>query len=72
MTVESPSLLRETGAVIRAVFHIVIWTAALMGASQTATRSRIFFARRELRKLLGADPRLSAHVQALLESGGAR
>jgi RNA polymerase sigma-70 factor (ECF subfamily) len=44
--------------------------AALMGASATATRSRIFFARRELRKLLVKHPRLSGHVQALLEQGG--
>jgi len=52
--------------------HSVEEVASLMGASQTATRSRIFFARRELRKLLSADPRLSEHVAALLDSQGAR
>jgi RNA polymerase sigma-70 factor (ECF subfamily) len=46
--------------------------ASLMGASETATRSRVFFARRELRGLLGADPRLAAHVEALLAPGGGR
>lgn len=49
--------------------HSVEEVAALMGASQTATRSRVFFARRELRKLLNADRRLSDHVDALLEGG---
>jgi RNA polymerase sigma-70 factor (ECF subfamily) len=43
--------------------------ASLMGASQTATRSRIFFARRELKRLLTRSPRLSAHVAALLQGG---
>lgn len=33
--------------------------AALMGASQTTTRSRVFFARRALRTLIAADPDLS-------------
>jgi len=33
--------------------------AALMKASQTTTRSRVFFARRALRKLISADPSLS-------------
>ena len=47
--------------------HSVEDIAVLMGASQTATRSRIFFARRELQKLLRASPRLSEHVDALLE-----
>jgi RNA polymerase sigma-70 factor (ECF subfamily) len=42
--------------------------AALTGASRTAVRSRIFFGRRELRKLLDADPRLSAHIEAVLSS----
>jgi RNA polymerase sigma-70 factor (ECF subfamily) len=44
--------------------------AVLMGASQTATRSRVFFARRELRKLLAADARLSEQVAALLALDG--
>ena len=52
--------------------HSVEEVAALMGASQTATRSRIFFARRELRKLMGADKRIAEHVQSLIESGGNR
>ena len=52
--------------------HSVEEVAALMGASQTATRSRIFFARRELRKLMGADKRIAEHVQTLIESGGNR
>ena len=47
--------------------HSIEEVAALMGASQTATRSRVFFARRELRKLLQSDKRLSEHVEALLE-----
>jgi RNA polymerase sigma-70 factor (ECF subfamily) len=50
--------------------HSIEEVAALMGASQTATRSRVFFARRELRKLLAEDPRLSEHVAALI--GGER
>jgi DNA-directed RNA polymerase specialized sigma24 family protein len=33
--------------------------AALMGASQTTTRSRVFFARRALRSLIKEDPGLS-------------
>jgi RNA polymerase sigma-70 factor, ECF subfamily len=49
--------------------HSVEEVAALMGASQTATRSRVFFARRELRKLLSSDARLAEHVSALLEGG---
>jgi RNA polymerase sigma-70 factor (ECF subfamily) len=50
--------------------HSIEEVAALMGASQTATRSRVFFARRELRKLLQSDKRLSEHVEALLEGTG--
>ena len=50
--------------------HSIEEVAALMSASQTATRSRVFFARRELRKLLADDARLSEHVAALL--GGDR
>lgn len=46
--------------------------ASLMGATQTATRSRVFFARRELRKRLTKSPKLAAHVAALLERGGER
>ena len=46
--------------------------ASLMGATQTATRSRVFFARRELRKRLSSDKRMAAHVAALLETGGSR
>ena len=49
--------------------HSVEEVAALMGASQTATRSRVFFARRELRKLFSSDRRLAEHVAALLEGG---
>ena len=49
--------------------HSIEDIAVLMGASQTATRSRVFFARRELRKLLTHDRRLSEHVTALLEIG---
>lgn len=33
VSVQSPSTLRETGLVARAVVHIVLWSAALMGAS---------------------------------------
>jgi zinc transport system substrate-binding protein len=33
VVVRSPSLLRETGGVIRAVAHIAFWTALVMGAS---------------------------------------
>lgn len=40
--------------------------AALMGASQTATRSRVFFARRALRSLICDDPALSDLATALL------
>lgn len=45
--------------------------AALMKATQTATRSRMYFARRELRKLVKADPELRELV-AELASGKAR
>jgi len=47
--------------------------AALMSTSQTTTRSRVFFARRALRKLIRADRELSAWTAALLgeEPGGA-
>jgi RNA polymerase sigma-70 factor, ECF subfamily len=40
--------------------------AALMGASQTATRSRVFFARRALRALISDDPALSDLAVSLL------
>ncbi len=40
--------------------------AALTGASSTATRSRLFFARRELRALIKADPELSALASSVL------
>jgi len=40
--------------------------AALMGSSQTTTRSRVFFARRALRKLIRADRQLSGLTSALL------
>lgn len=40
--------------------------AALMGATQTATRSRVFFAKRELRALIAADPELSQLAEAFL------
>jgi RNA polymerase sigma-70 factor (ECF subfamily) len=43
--------------------------ATLMGATETATRSRVFFARRELRALIAQDPALSAHVRDLLSPG---
>jgi RNA polymerase sigma-70 factor (ECF subfamily) len=42
--------------------------AALMQATQTATRSRTFFARRELRKLIASDPELRELASALLET----
>jgi RNA polymerase sigma-70 factor (ECF subfamily) len=41
--------------------------AALMGATQTATRSRTFFARRELRSLIDSDPELCELAEVLLE-----
>ena len=31
--VQPPSLMRETGGVIRAVFHIIFWSAAVMGTT---------------------------------------
>ena len=40
--------------------------AALMGATQTATRSRMYFARRELRKLIRADAELRELAEGLL------
>jgi RNA polymerase sigma-70 factor, ECF subfamily len=42
--------------------------AALMGASQTATRSRVFFARRELRALIAADAQLTELASTLMGS----
>lgn len=45
--------------------------AALMSTSQTTTRSRVFFARRALRKLIRADRELNAWTATLLgESAG--
>jgi RNA polymerase sigma-70 factor (ECF subfamily) len=41
--------------------------AALMKATQTATRSRVFFARRELRKLIASDQELREWADALLD-----
>ena len=49
--------------------HTIDEVARLMDASVAATRSRVFFARRELRRLLTTDARLSAHVDALLDVG---
>ena len=40
--------------------------AALMGASQSTTRSRVFFARRELRSLIAADPELTELASDML------
>lgn len=40
--------------------------AALMRATQTATRSRMYFARRELRKIILKDPELNAMADVLL------
>lgn len=40
--------------------------AELTGASLSATRSRIFYAQKELRELAAADP----HLRELLEGGG--
>jgi RNA polymerase sigma-70 factor (ECF subfamily) len=40
--------------------------AALMNASSTATRSRVFFARRELRQLIAEDPMLSSYAESIL------
>jgi RNA polymerase sigma-70 factor (ECF subfamily) len=40
--------------------------AALMGASQTTTRSRVFFARRALRAKIAADPELAELAQSLM------
>jgi RNA polymerase sigma-70 factor (ECF subfamily) len=42
--------------------------AALMKATQTATRSRTFFARRELRKLIASDAELRELASTLLET----
>jgi RNA polymerase sigma-70 factor, ECF subfamily len=44
--------------------------AALMRATHTATRSRTFFARRELRKLIVSDPELRELASVLLEGAG--
>jgi len=47
--------------------------AALMSATQTATRSRMYFARRELRKLISSDAELRDWSSALLNrSAGGR
>lgn len=47
--------------------------AALMNATRTATRSRMFFARRELRALIAGDPELSEWAKGMLPraAGGA-
>jgi hypothetical protein len=37
--VQSPSVVRETGLVLRAVAHITIWSAAIMGASRCHGRT---------------------------------
>ena len=49
--------------------HSVEEIAALTGASQTAVKSRLFFARRELQAMVKADPALAERAQLLL--GGA-
>jgi RNA polymerase sigma-70 factor (ECF subfamily) len=41
--------------------------AALMKSTQTATRSRMYFARRELRKLIASDPELRDWAKVLLK-----
>lgn len=41
--------------------------ASLMGATQTATRSRIFFARREMRAIFRSTPELRELASALLD-----
>jgi RNA polymerase sigma-70 factor (ECF subfamily) len=41
--------------------------ASLTGASRTAVKSRLFFARRELRAILESDPELRELVDALLD-----
>jgi hypothetical protein len=41
-----------------------------MDATETATRSRVFFARRELRALIASDPVLSAYVAEALAHDG--
>ncbi len=48
--------------------------AALMKATQAATRSRMFFARRELRKLIISDPELASLADGMLKKavGGER
>jgi RNA polymerase sigma-70 factor, ECF subfamily len=45
--------------------------ASAMQATQTATRSRMFFARRELRTLVAADPELAEHAAGLLRRASA-
>jgi RNA polymerase sigma-70 factor (ECF subfamily) len=52
--------------------HSVEEVAALMDATSTATRSRVFFARRELRKLVACDPHLLALVEGLMLQRGQR
>jgi RNA polymerase sigma-70 factor (ECF subfamily) len=43
--------------------------AALMDATQTTTRSRMYFARRELRKLIMSDPALEEWTSTLFKHG---
>ena len=50
--------------------HSTREVAQLMDATETATRSRIFLARRALRKLIAADRHLSESAQLLLEGRG--
>jgi RNA polymerase sigma-70 factor (ECF subfamily) len=50
--------------------HSVEEVAALMGASRTATKSRLFFARRELQAMVKRDPVLRARALSLLGEEG--
>jgi RNA polymerase sigma-70 factor (ECF subfamily) len=49
--------------------HSVAEIAMLMNATPTATRSRMFFARRELRKVIRSDPHFSELAEVVLPQG---
>ena len=80
--VRSPSVLRETGGVIRAVVHIVFWSAAIMGA-RVGPAERVDIVDREhgrdgvdeiaFRELDPADQRdVSRSLEGLTEAEDAR
>jgi hypothetical protein len=65
VTVRSPSVWRETGYVARAVAHVVVWTAALMGASVSRGELQVAAGRPTVAFNEVAFPALDADAQRM-------